>query len=135
MAKVSVDQILPTVPCNAVNWESDSGSDAGTGRRLQYQEFHRRAGVRSATVPQRNRPVFRRAISSPISTAKHENCRQLRNETGLRRVGEEVKSLYCVKVTKNARRKIGGQAMSRGETTQAVKIHKFPEGANLRNAR
>lgn len=138
MAKVSVDQILahgsvqrgqlgiviqdltPEL-ADAFNIKSSTGVLVS---EVQPGSAAEQAGIQAGD------------IVTDINGKNMKTAGQLRNEIGLRRVGEEVKiTVLREGHEKTLDVKIGGHSNEPQKTTQAVKIHKFLEGANLRNAK
>lgn len=136
MAKVSIDQILkhgsvkrgqlgvviqdltPEL-ADAFNIKSNEGvlvSEVQSGSAAEQ------AGIQAGDVVTR------------IDDKKMNSASQLRNEIGLRRIGEEI----GVTVLRDGKEKsidvkIGGRTEEPTKSTKAVQIHKFLEGANLRD--
>lgn len=75
-------------------------------------------------------------VVTEINGKKMASAAQLRNEIGLRRIGEEVEvTVLREGKEKNIDVEIGGRSEEQSKTasSDAAKIHKFLEGASLRN--
>ncbi|CBL44494.1 predicted trypsin-like serine protease [gamma proteobacterium HdN1] len=138
MVKVSVDQILkhgevrrgqlgiiiqdltPEL-ADAFNLKSDSGVLVS---EVQPGSAAEKAGIKAGDVV------------TEIDGKKMASAGQLRNEIGLRQIGDTVKvGLARDGGQKVLEVKIGGVEKQSAKKNQSVKIHKFLEGASLRNAK
>lgn len=75
-------------------------------------------------------------VVTEVNGKKMTSAAQLRNEIGLRRIGEEVEvTVLREGKEKNIDVEIGGRSEEQSKTasSDAAKIHKFLEGASLRN--